>query len=163
MPLIPATREAETGRFLSLRPAWSIESSRTASQGYTQRTCLNKTKQNKTKQNTTTTTNNKAQPLCSVLSGKKPKKAIKDTWGYIKSSQRHWRGDSWLMRDRFQHQDNNKSNGLKHIVSIFNFPHLGCRYLRVLVWHAWGPRLNPRTEKNKNKNKKQKTCACNNT
>jgi hypothetical protein len=39
----PSTWEAEAGRFLSLRPAWSTDS-----QGYTEKPCLKK--QNKTKQ-----------------------------------------------------------------------------------------------------------------
>jgi hypothetical protein len=57
----PSTWEAEAGRFLSLRPAWSTEFQ--DSQGSTEKPCLDpppqkkpkkqKTKQNKTKQNKT--------------------------------------------------------------------------------------------------------------
>jgi hypothetical protein len=38
----PSTREAEAGRFLSSRPAWSIEFQ--DSQGYTEKPCLEKQK-----------------------------------------------------------------------------------------------------------------------
>ena len=49
----PSTWEAESGRFLSSRPAWSTSEFQD-SQSYTEKRCLekqNKTKQNKTKQN----------------------------------------------------------------------------------------------------------------
>jgi hypothetical protein len=42
----PSTWEAETGGFLSSRPAWSTEFQ--DSQGYTEKPCLKKTKQNRT-------------------------------------------------------------------------------------------------------------------
>ena len=43
----PSTREAETGEFLSSRPAWSTSEFQN-SQGYTEKPCLEKkTKQNK--------------------------------------------------------------------------------------------------------------------
>jgi hypothetical protein len=45
----PSAREAEAGGFLSSRPAWS-KSECQDSQGYTEKPCLEKTKQNKTKQ-----------------------------------------------------------------------------------------------------------------
>jgi hypothetical protein len=46
----PSIWEAEAGRFLSSRPAWSTEFQ--DSRGYTERPCLEKQKQNKqTKQN----------------------------------------------------------------------------------------------------------------
>jgi hypothetical protein len=48
----PSTREAKAGGFLSLRPAWSTSEFQ-VSQGYTEKPCLEKTKQNKTKQNKT--------------------------------------------------------------------------------------------------------------
>jgi hypothetical protein len=41
----PSTREAEAGRFLSLRPAWSTEFQ--DSQGYTEKPCLEKPKRKK--------------------------------------------------------------------------------------------------------------------
>jgi hypothetical protein len=42
----PSTREAEAGGFLSSRPAWSTHEFQD-SQGYTEKPCLEKTKQNK--------------------------------------------------------------------------------------------------------------------
>jgi hypothetical protein len=47
----PSTWEAEAGRFLSSRPAWSTEFQ--DSQDYTEKSHLEKTKQSKTKQNKT--------------------------------------------------------------------------------------------------------------
>jgi hypothetical protein len=47
----PSTWEAEAGRFLSSRPAWSIE--RVPGQPELYRETLSQTKQNKTKQNKT--------------------------------------------------------------------------------------------------------------
>jgi hypothetical protein len=41
----PSTQEAEAGRFLSSRPAWSTEFQ--DSQGYTEKPCLEKPKTNK--------------------------------------------------------------------------------------------------------------------
>jgi hypothetical protein len=41
----PSTREAETGGFLSSRPAWSTKFQ--DSQGYTEKPCLKKTKKKK--------------------------------------------------------------------------------------------------------------------
>jgi hypothetical protein len=52
----PRTREAETGRFLSLRPAWSINEFQD-SQGYTEKPCLEKPKKEKKKKNTVKTLN----------------------------------------------------------------------------------------------------------
>jgi hypothetical protein len=43
----PSTREAEAGRFLSSRPAWSTEFQ--DSQGYTEKPCLKKPKKKKKK------------------------------------------------------------------------------------------------------------------
>jgi hypothetical protein len=45
----PSTPEAEAGRFLSSRPAWSIQSEFQDSQGYTEKPCLEKKKQKKNK------------------------------------------------------------------------------------------------------------------
>jgi hypothetical protein len=53
-PFNSSTQEAEAGRFLSSRPAWSTKFQ--DSKVYTEKPCLekqNKTKQNKTKQNKT--------------------------------------------------------------------------------------------------------------
>jgi hypothetical protein len=45
----PSTREAEAGRFLSLRPAY-LQSELQDSQGYTEKPCLKKTKTKTNKQ-----------------------------------------------------------------------------------------------------------------
>jgi hypothetical protein len=42
-----STWEAEAGRFLSLRPAWSIQSEFQDRQGYTEKPCLEKEKKNR--------------------------------------------------------------------------------------------------------------------
>jgi hypothetical protein len=59
----PSTREAEAGGFLSLRPAWSLESARTARAIQRNPVSKNKPNQTKTKQNKTqkTTTTKSAQ------------------------------------------------------------------------------------------------------
>jgi hypothetical protein len=62
----PSTWEAETGRFLSSRPAWS-KSEFQDSQGYTEKPCLKK--QNKTKQPTKQT--NKQKPPWKYIKKKK--------------------------------------------------------------------------------------------